>query len=278
MDHRNRLLWRILLSPLTALFMAVSSMPCSAQHIHVEPQSIKIGSFFGGTHLKARGEVPEGNDVVIEVLGKDIEEELMRKGSRWELWMNVGEVDIGGVPRLYFVASSNPQLLKQPAETVPWGYEALEKRAVFRGRVKEGEESHLFEQFVQLKESQGLYGIFPGTVKLSSDAELGNTGEAVFQLNSRISPGSYRVCIWTARNGLILKQECAPFTVTIVGIPAYLSSLATEQPIFYGLLAVAMGIVLGLLSGILFTRKRREENRSKPSLSFIERKPRRPEL
>jgi hypothetical protein len=259
MSRRSNLSRCAFLPPLIVFLITAFTMPCAAQRIHVEPQSLEVGTFFGDADLRVWGDVPQGDDVVIEVLGADVEQEFMRKGRRWELWMNVGEVDIEGVPRLYLLASSSPQLMKLPAATVPWGYDALKKGAGFKGQLKESEESRIFDEFIQLKESQELYGIFPGAAALSSDAGSDSRWEAVFQLNSRISPGSYRVCVWTVRNGLIQKQECIPFTVTVVGIPAYLSALAKGQPIFYGLLAVAMGIVLGLLSGILFTKKHGEE-------------------
>jgi Putative transmembrane protein (Alph_Pro_TM) len=261
MFHRNRLWGCAFLSPLTALLIVLFSMPCAAQSVRVEPQFLKIGSFFGETDLRVWGQAPEGSDVVIEVIGKEVEQELMRKGRHWDLWMNVGEVDIEGAPRLYLVASSNPRLVDQPAATVPWGYEALRKRTVFHGQLKENEESRIFEQFVRLKESLRLYGIFPDAVKVSSDVESGATGQTVFRLNSRVSPGSYHVCVWAARNGTILKQECVPFTVAVVGLPAFLYSLSSGQPIIYGLLAVALGIVVGFLPGLLFTRKPKEEQK-----------------
>lgn len=266
MSLRNRLLCCTILSPLTALFLVAFSAPCKAQKLRVEPQLVEIGSFFGGTHLKVSGDVPQDSDVLIGVFGNDVEQELMRKGRRWELWMNVGEVDITGVPRLYLLACSDPELLKVDFATVPLSYEAVEKGAVFNGRVKEGERSRIFEEFVRLKESQGLYGIFPGAVKISSDVRSGNKAEAAFQLNSRISPGSYRVCLWAVRNGLILNKECVPFTVVTVGIPAFLSSLANGQPVIYGFLAIITGLALGLLPGIPFTRKAKRRKKMKTAI------------
>ena len=113
MRHRCRF-QRWGLQALEILWLLVMSSPLcdAAQRLSVTPPTIKINSFFGGAEVSVSAEIPQGCEAVIEVTGKKLEEDLMRKGRRWDLWMNVGEIDIDGAPCLYLLMSSAPRLLK----------------------------------------------------------------------------------------------------------------------------------------------------------------------
>ena len=96
----------------TLLYLVPSSAACnSLQTLFVVPNAIKIGAFFHGAEVSVSAKVPEGCDAIVEVIGKEVEEDLMRKGRRWDLWMNVGEIDIEGAPCLYLVMSTDARLL-----------------------------------------------------------------------------------------------------------------------------------------------------------------------
>jgi hypothetical protein len=242
---------------LGALFvLIVSSSPChSSQTFSVTPSILKIDSFFGGAEVSVSAELPKGCEAVIEVTGEKVEEDLMRKGRRWDLWMNVGEIDIDGAPYLYLLKSSAPQLIG--AGNRPWGYEALLQGVAFKGRFKTGDKPELFREFVQLKEGQGLYGIFPGAVKISPLNSTRSMAQVSFRLPSRIPEGIYRVCLSVIQDGQTVERRCIPFKVVMKGLPAFLVSLASQHSAIYGVLSIFVAVAGGLLSGVLFkTRKR----------------------
>ena len=107
------------------------------ENLQVHPALLKITGFFGGARLEVSGDIPGGTEAVIEVIGRVTEQELMRKGRRWDLWMNVGEINIGGIPGFYLVATSDPRLLSPDNKvTKPWGYGLWQRRARFQGALK----------------------------------------------------------------------------------------------------------------------------------------------
>ena len=256
MKHRNRLRQWSRLGLGTFFLLVMSSPLCrSSQTLSVTPPIVKIDSFFGGAEVSVSAELPEGCEAVIEVTGKEVEEDLMRKGRRWDLWMNVGEIDIDGAPYLYLLMSSAPQLLETGNR--PWGYAALRKAVSFRGRLRTGEEPELFKEFVHLKEGQGLYAIFPAAVKIAPLNATRSLAQSAFRLPARTPVGIYRVCLSVIQDGQTTERRCASFKVTMVGLPAFLVLLASQHEAFYGMLSVSVAVAAGLLSGVLFKMRRR---------------------
>ena len=244
------LLGALLLQVLSPLVRAASL------DLRVTPDPIHIGSFFSGKKLMVSAEVPEGAEVVIEVIGKVSEQELMRKGKRWDLWMNVGEVDVQGAPSMYLAASSNPKSLLPPAADSSWGYEALAEKVSFKDQLKAVTSSELFHEFIRLKQGQGLYNIHPGEVKLSPAGDDHELAEALFWLPTRIAPGTYQVCLTALGKAQTVQKQCVPLEVAMVGLPAFLSSLARDSEALYGILAVVIAMATGLLTGVIFKKKR----------------------
>ena len=233
--------------------VSLGLMPqASAQEIRVEPGAVTIGTFFGGAQIRVASDIPQGCGAVLEVIGKKVEEELMRKGRRWDVWMNEGEIDIDGVPCLYMAASSDPDLLMGKHQDAPWGYEALKKKASFRGGLKRNEVPEFFREFVLLKEDHGLYGEFPGALRIDPSAGRLSRVHGVVDLPARVPTGIYRVLLTVIRDGHPVEQRSVPLEVAMVGLPAFLSTLASRHEVLYGLLAVALAMGAGILSGFLF--------------------------
>jgi hypothetical protein len=253
---------RLLLSlaALTALQFVIGRSCPADDEIRVNPETIRIGAFFSGSRLSVSGKLPSNCEAVIEVIGQQVEEELMRKGRHWDLWMNVGEIDIFGAPRLYYVMSSDSALLAGSHNDLAWGYAALRKEATFQGTSGGGPGSKLFEEFIRLKEEQGLYGKFPQAVQLTDSDEGQITVQGVFHFSTRVAPGPYRVCLSAVRNGRIIQRRCTTLEVSLTGLPAFLSLLASNHEVLYGLMAISFAVAVGLLSGFAFKRGRRKDS------------------
>jgi hypothetical protein len=237
------------------VLLGILSGASLAENIRINPATLKITGFFGGTRLQVSGDIPEGSEAVIEVIGKEVEQELMRKGRRWDIWMNVGEIDIKGVPTFYLVASSDPRLLAATKAPKPWGYGLWRRSARFQGAVKKGDETLIFKEFIKLKEGRGLYGRFPGAVQVVSAGRGRSRAEASFPINTRIAPGTYSIRLTAVRGGQVVQRTQVPWQVDIAGSPAFLTFLATKRPVLYGILALGLAATVGLLSGVLFRSK-----------------------
>ena len=239
-----------------ASFLWASLSPSvKAANLQVEPRSVEIGVFFDGASISLSAVIPRDCEAVVEVTGKVVEEDLMRKGRRWELWMNVGEIDVKGAPSFYMIASSTPRLLEDK-RAHPWGYRALRRRVSFLGRHLREEEPVLFREFIELKQGQGVYGRYPGALQI----DLADEGEAAvhgrFHLPARIAPGTYRVCLTVVKSGVIIDRRCRPLEIERVGLPRLLVLLAGQYSVLYGLLCVATAMGFGFLSGVLFRKIR----------------------
>jgi hypothetical protein len=218
----------------------------------VWPDVVEIGAFFNGHGVTVIWQVPQGAQAVMEIAGQTAVEHLMRKGRRGGLWMNVGEVEIQGAPSLYLAASTSPPLLKAPSENAPWGYPALQKRISFVGQGERGEREMFLDQFFQLKESEGVYAIFPGDLKVSGASSDSQTVTGTFPLPTTVKPGTYRICLTAVQDGQVIDKHCSDLKVVMVGFPALLASLAYEHGATYGILAVVIAIVTGFAIGYLF--------------------------
>jgi len=223
--------------------------------LDVQPKMVIISAFFSGVKMHINCDLPRGSQAVLRIRGKRIEEELMRKSHHWDLWMNSGEVDIYQAPTLYIALSSNPDLLSNASDDVPWGYDALERQVRFEGQLKPSERDTIFKEFVQLKERDNLYRLYPGGLKITQTDSGQWRARAGFHLPSRIKPGIYHVALWVIQGGKVTERRDGSFQVLRQGLPEFLNSLARNQGALYGFLAVSLAMVIGMLAGLAFHRR-----------------------
>lgn len=233
------------------LILSFSSLAWGeTQELKVYPDLVDIGTFFRGHGVTVEALIPAADEAIVEVIGPAGDERLMRKGRRGGLWLNVGEIRFHHVPYLYMVRSTDPQLLEAAAAT--WGYPALRRRVTLSGLVQPGERDEFFEQFLKLKESEGLYRTFHDPLKKSpaNGALVPVKGE--FRLPTNIKPGTYRVCVSVIREGRVIANQREELVVKMRGFPAMVSKLAYQHCAIYGILAVIIAIAIGYAMGFLF--------------------------
>ena len=180
--------------------------------------------------------------------------DLMRKGRRGGLWMSVGEIQIGNAPNLYLLLSSSPQLPGLTGEATPWGFDALESQMTFSGSLEAHEKGRFFHEFIELKESEGLFDIKPGGLKIKP-AEGGERVSGSFLLPAKVNPGIYQVRLSVIQNGKLLEQRTETVKVDMVGFPAAMAYLAFNHAALHGLIAVLIAIAVGFIMGFMFKDK-----------------------
>ena len=247
--------WRLGAASGLLLLLIASTPALAAGDLTVKPKVVRITSFFSGVRMHFTADIPPDTQAVLRIRGKRIESELMRKAQLWELWLNSGEVDIGNTPGLYIVLSSDPRLLSPSADNYPWGYAALEREARFRGRIKASEDLFVFNEFVRLKEKDELYHLYPGGLTITPIGDGRRQVRAEVPLPSRLKPGLYRVALWIVRNGRTTDRLDASFEVRREGVTKFLNALAMKHGVFYGFLAVALAMVVGMLTGFVFKHR-----------------------
>ncbi len=222
--------------------------------LRVTPDYLHVRETFQGASVNVSAKIPKGAAAVIEVKGVAHDVHLLRKGRRGGLWMNVGDVQVHKAPSLYLLMSTDAGLPSRSDVDSPWGYGALRKTIQFSGSVPKGGPDALFEQLLRLKESEGLYGVFPGTLKLAQAGDHG-TVQGSINLPSNIAPGNYQILLSVLNSGKLLDQKSVDFSVEMKGLPALFASLAHQHALAYGLLAVGIAIVTGFVMGFVFKGK-----------------------
>jgi len=212
--------------------------------------------FFDGATVRVRGVVPEGYGVTISCVGREDPVVLNRKGKVLGLiWMNVGEVEMEGLPVLYHLHASGA--LDRMAtgfslEALGVGYDALKSRARIGEADRGGGEAPLFDEFVSLKESDGLYSVSESAVR----SEVAGPGRVrvstEFHLPAKTPPGEYRIVAHGYAGDDARVLGTASFSVSQVGMAASIRTLAAEHGLLYGIVAVVVAIAVGLLTGVLF--------------------------
>ncbi len=245
----------IMLLAIWAAFGIPSATAASSSGFKVDPDYVHIRWAFQGTSLLVSAEIPSGAQAAVELLGPAKDDRLLRKGRRGFLWMSVGQVEVSGAPSLYLLMTTAGKHSSRKASGFLGGYETLESVVKFSGSLPEGGTKNPFDQFVKLKESEGLYGIFPGSLKVSGASGDKDKVSGVLRIPGKIGPGTYKLCLSVMDKGAVIERKCLDLPVAMRGLPAMLASLAHQHGITYGLLAVVIAFVTGFGMGFVFKSK-----------------------
>lgn len=252
--HSRRWLWATLV--VTSCLAGPVYASRNSIVLHAKPNVVQIGAFFHGAKIHVTGEIPQGCDAVVELTGEAVEEKLMRKARKGWLWMNSGNVEVRGAPSAYILLSTGRETPSDPPGNPAWGYGVLKRRISFSGDIKDGEHPMLFEQFVKLKESEKLYSVILGALKVKQSVGDEAAVDGAFDLSPKISAGTYQLCLVAIKDGRPLGRKCTSLEVVPVGFPALVASLAHDYAALYGTLAVALAVVTGFVMAYLFRGKR----------------------
>lgn len=221
-------------------------------NLMVQPNVVRIGTWYDGAKIHVRAHIPQGCQAVIELSGKPGPVKLMRKERHLGMWKNGEEILEQGAPDLYLAMSTDSKLLSRQNKNVSWGYDAIAGKVSFTGAAWNITPRQLFEEFLRLKESRGRYGIFPGQAKILVSPEKTQIVEGVFSLPTHLTKGDYRVALSVVKDGRVVSQQMRPLKVELVGFPDYIFQLAHKHALIYGFLAVGIAILAGFLVGLIF--------------------------
>jgi len=231
-----------------AVSLASCTAAASSTFSSVEPVRVLAGSFYAGATLHVRGSIDERSQVAIRVMGPLEHHPFNRRGKiAGIIWGGIEHVTFKHAPSLYAVYTSAALAAMAPPsvrDRLQLDYQALAARMEVLGtQVDKGE---MIEQFVRLKESEGLYRLAPGAVRLA-DAERGRrTFDVTVPLPATAGPGDIGVAVFELADGAVIGEDTERVQLSRVGMPAYLFRLAHEQGTLFGLFAVLVLIATGV--------------------------------
>jgi len=225
--------------------------------LKIKPQKVMIQTFYNGKDISVEAEVPQDIEVVaLSCEGPEETLNLMRKGRVYGLWMNVEEILFQKIPAIYFLVTSKKltELYgKGEIRGIQLGYEGLYSRIEIEKEKEKKKE--LFDQLIKLKESDRLYLVSEGSLKVTRLNNKINKITTTFYLPPKAPPGEYRINLFARKNSEINLIGNQTLTVEKKGLTAYLSSMAINHGLVYGVVAVIIAIISGLIVGVIFSSK-----------------------
>ncbi|MHA1517687.1 MAG: TIGR02186 family protein [Alphaproteobacteria bacterium] len=225
----------------------------------ISTREIAIESNFTGIEILIFGSIdfsdartPGGGtyDVIAVVRGPDEPIVLRKKERVAGIWVNGPGKTYGNVPSFYAVLSSRPFRAIASDETLKElgiGLSELDFGRHIRG---DSEEQSFRTALIRLKEKKDLFQ--------EDDDGVTFIGRSLFRatvaLPVNVPTGRYLVDVYLFRDGELKSESQGTLQVTKAGIEALLYRLAFEHPFLYGLLGVALAVMMGLAGWYAFRR------------------------
>ena len=218
----------------------------------VSPQELHIGAFFAGRTVVLSGATNVSIDVAFEVFGPEEKGKFHLKGKVGPLWMNLKEVQLGHAPHLYLLLTSENLVSADDLVGLGIGLKHVESKLVVRP--ENLDKDMIFEQFLKLKSSQGLYAEHCGAVTYGSPTGGKRSIHAEFLLPSSTAPGRYEILAtgFSADGSIFCTTR--GFQVEEVGVIKAIHDFAFSYGLVYGIFCVVIALAVGGFIGVFFRR------------------------
>ena len=224
--------------------------------VTLHPEQIMMGAAFDGEHISVAGRIPSDASALIRITGKTEDNNLKQKGrALGVLWMNLGSVEISGAPNVFLLYLPAEDNSGSQAEQASWrklgiGLEGLRKQVDIVSQEKD--KDALFDEFVKLKHKSGLYATVENAIHYGEDDGNTKAFNATVALPASLPQGTYKFEVLAIKDGAVEASVARKIDAREVGLPAWISTLAFDHGTLYGVLAVLVALIAGLLTGIMF--------------------------
>ena len=205
---------------------------------------------FGAVRRDApRFEAEPPFDIIITIEGPSQPVVVWRKDRRMGIWVNVESVRMASVPSFYAVATTGPlaQIL-DPAEDA---LNRISPRYAIRAEQAAGDvldPQEFTRALLRLRTEAEQFQMLERWVYLDR--------ETLFRVSARLpanlTEGAYTVRMYLVRSGGVVHQYRNAIFVRKEGLERWLHTLAYDQPLGYGLLALLIALVAGWGASALF--------------------------
>lgn len=244
--------------------VAVLAGPAAAQESVVTGLSadeIALTARFDGSQLflfgavRRDGPIPDESgplDVIVTLKGPARNVMVREKARRFGLWINSGAVEVRQAPSFYAVATTRPldDILSQTAQL---RYGIGMDQAVRRVGGALTDTAPYAEALVRLKEANGSYVQADGQVKVAEETLF----QTRIEMPANLVEGDYAAEFFLVRDFSVVNHGEALIRVEKTGIERWIYNLSVEQPLLYGIGAVALALFAGWLANAVFRFGRR---------------------
>ncbi|KJS01573.1 MAG: hypothetical protein VR68_04685 [Peptococcaceae bacterium BRH_c4a] len=242
----------IILSLITAAWAAETGLD-------IYPRNVHIGLGFNGAEITVSGRAPDDAGIFVKVSSPaDSITVMNKKGKVGMFWLNTERVRMTEVPRLYHIISSAPfsQVSADLRQQLGLGgdFPEIYSRAIIDKHREDdwvpvtGEEAlEYIEASIGINRKNGLYFTGEKSVKVE---------DGKFSGKVRLPPGipqeTIDVTMYAIRDGQLLDIKTGSINVSSTGIIQWLNIMAFYDGPSYGLIAVIIALVSGVLITTLF--------------------------
>jgi uncharacterized protein (TIGR02186 family) len=219
---------------------------------------VEIGLSYHGDQIFFFGVNPvPGSDVVVKLTAEKEEAlKLSMKGRVGPFWMTVKQYEVTGAPFIYKIHAAKPlsQIIsKETAQELELGYDAVRPRMkmhLIRGEAAPGDEQIVWQGLLKIKERANLFNIVEDSRRL--EVSEGTLFKHYFRFPPAATEGRYLVESFCFKDGKLVAYGKDMIEIKKVGLANWLTQTSKNSAIFYGILAVVIALVAGLLVGVIF--------------------------
>jgi len=211
---------------------------------------ISITSNFSGTSLLLFGAIASGGgDVVVTVRGPSSTVMMRRKDRVAGIWINRIAERFHNVPGYFAVAATRPLAHIAPPVTLKrFKLDAGEMEFLPENALSKQEHAIFNDAIIRAKRRQNLYPKERVPVSV-----LGGTlFRTKIEFPANVPVGTYQVQIYLVRDGHVVSAQSLPLFVKKHGMERAIFDFAHEQPLIYGIAAVALALAAGWGAGMVF--------------------------
>lgn len=223
----------------------------------VSQHEVQVRQGFTGTELLLFGAIlnPEGTragrdyDIVVVLKGPVQSIILREKEKVAGIWINADSSEFRSAPSYFAVASSRPikDIVDDKTAAIyelglPW----IQLSPI--GAIEPEKQARFAAGLVDLNTRAGLYKQEEGGVKVSEQVLY----QARISLPSSVPTGDYTAETFAIFKGRVVTSAIAHVQVRKLGFEGAIADFAQQQSFVYGLLAVAVSVLMGWLAGRLF--------------------------
>ena len=222
---------------------------------------VTINSNFTGTTVTVFGVIDRdaksvsgvgGYDIAVLLLGPRETVVARRKERILGIWANAASETFEAAPSFYGLSTSVKveELATAPVlQRLQLGFDNIDLRYQGRAMANDPAAGRFREAFIRLKDRAGLYRQEVGV------NFIGNLiFRTTFHLPANIPVGAYTADAYLFSDRLLIGRADDRLSVTKTGLEDTMSAFARNQSLLYGLICVALALIIGWLGGVIFRR------------------------
>jgi len=242
---------KLVISSLTIFLFFVTANAFASPIISgISSNEINIDTKFHGAQILLFGAKGDAGNIVIAVRGPKKNFIVTKKQKLLGVWYNGERVKFKDSYSFYSIFSTFNE--QESVEDLLYELELGGGNIKFKNSadITQSKKDEFEINFVEQLEKQKLYSTSPKKIDFLDETLF----KVILNFPKNIVRGIYTVEIYLIQEGSLLSFQSIPIYVNQVGISAKILDFANQESFLYGLVAVAVALVIGWLANYLFAR------------------------